>query len=195
MGEYHGLVPLYEEVCHIPLLIRLADNLGGKEEHQKIDELTLLPDITATIIELADAKDEGLLQGRSLMSLINGESKEWRSFVVSTPSLIHGPRASLRVTITSKEWSLILAPTSESRELEKATYTLIVDGVPRILKPFGKIDTELYNLKKDPQQKHNVLDENMNVALDLRSKFIKFLREIGTKKKIVKPWQACKSLD
>jgi len=195
MGGYHGLVPLYEEVCHIPLLVRLADNTGGKEEHQKIDELVLLPDITATIIELADAKDEGLLQGRSLMSLINGESKEWRSFAVSTPSLMHGARASLRVTITSKEWSLILAPKIESRGLEKATYTLIVDGVPRILKPFGKIDTELYNLKKDPQQKRNVLDENMNVALDLRSKFIKFLREIGAEKEIIKPWQACKSLD
>ncbi|MCD6509846.1 MAG: sulfatase [Thermoprotei archaeon] len=192
MGEYHGLAPLYEEVAHIPLIIRFADKLDiGKGS---IGELVQTPDITATILDLAEVKGYDLLQGRSLMPLVRKEVEAWRDFAVSTPSLIHGARAGLRITITTKEWSLILASEEGPKELEEKVYTMIVDGEPRLLRPFGRIDTELYNLKEDPHQEKNVIDEHLDVARDLHAKFISFLRELGAREEIIKPWLRCKRI-
>ena len=52
-------------------------------------------------------------------------------------------------------------------KMEEVEYTMIVDGEPRILKPFGKIETELYNLRKDPKQQYNVLEDNKDIAKEL----------------------------
>ncbi len=187
MGKYHGLAPLYEEVCHVPLIIRFADNLGIAN-NKVIDELVQTPDITATIIDLANIKVPEIIQGKSLLPLVRGDISKLWDFAISTPSLIHGARAGLRVTITTKDWSLILAPSERQKELEEATYTMIVDGVPRILKPFGKIETELYNLSSDPKQSKNVLKEYSDVAEELRRKFVERLKELGTKEEYIRPW-------
>ncbi len=55
MGEYHGLTPLYEEVAHIPLIVRFADRLGLKN-NMKVNALVQTSDIAATILELAGFK-------------------------------------------------------------------------------------------------------------------------------------------
>ncbi len=196
MGRSHGLAPLYEEITHIPLLIRFADKLGV-ENGLKIDALVQTPDITATILELASMKNLGELgvQGSSLIPLARGEKFKIRDLAVSTPSLIRGARAGLRVTITTEEWSLILAPESGEREIEEAELTFIVDGEPRILKPLGKVATELYNLKSDPKQKINLLNEEVEVAKSLRKRFIAFLSELGATKEIINLWFRCKGLE
>ena len=128
------------------------------------------------------------------MPLVMGESESIREIAVSTPSLIHGPRAGLRVTITSRDWSLILAPKEGPTGLEEAVYTMIVDGIPRVLRPFGKIDTELYNLSKDPRQERNLIDQYPEVATRLHRLFIDFLKELGASDDIIRPWLRCKRL-
>jgi len=192
MGEHHGFAPLYEEVTHVPLLVRLPDSLGRGVS--KVDELVQPPDITATILDLAGVDYRAYTQGSSLLPLLRGEKVEWRDFAVSTPSLIKGARGGLRPTITTKRWALILAPT-ETPPLEEVEYTMVVDGVPRILKPFGKVTTELYDLERDPRQEKDVLEENVEVARELRDKFVKFLRELGVSSEIIKPWLKCKRID
>lgn len=194
MGGYHGLAPLYEEVVHIPLLIRFADKLG-LERGVKIDALIQTPDITATILELAGMENESYMdiQGESLLPIVRREKEMIRDIAVSTPSLMKGVRAGLRATITTDRWSLILAP-KESTHVEKAEITFIVDGEPRVLKPFGRIDTELYDLKTDPRQRVNVLSEEIDVAVDIYRRFIEFLSKLEASTEVVKPWLRCMGL-
>jgi len=196
MGGNQGLAPLYEEVAHIPLLIRFADKMG-LEKGVKVDALVQTPDITATILEIAGIKDltQIQVQGKSLLPLARGEKSKIRDLAVSTPSLIKGVRAGLRATITVGNWSLILAPETEESRAEKMEVTFMVDGEPRILKPFGKIATELYDLKSDPKQKRNLLAEEKDVAQNIREKFIKFLSELNASKEIISQWLKCKNID
>ncbi len=101
---------------------------------------------------LSESSEAGI-QGSSLIPLVRGEKPKVRNIVVSTPSLVRGAWAGLRATITADEWTLILAPEASVREdVEKAEVTFIVDGKARILKPFGSIASELYDLKRDPRQ-------------------------------------------
>jgi len=192
-GEFHGLAPLYEEVCHIPLLIKPADMFAEARRGSRTRCLVQTPDITATIAELAGVA-EPRIQGRSLVNIIKGEdSKDFRRLAISTPSLIGGIRAGLRATITSGEWSLVLAPLFDLK-LEEKTHTLIVDGKLRMMKPFGKIMTELYNIVKDPKQQYNVLNENIEVGRELRDGFIASLKDLGASDNVILPWLKCKGI-
>jgi arylsulfatase A-like enzyme len=194
MGGCHGLAPLYEEVAHIPLVIRLPDKLG-LVNGVKIDSLVQTPDITATILELAYGREPHSMdiQGKSLLPIVRRDVAKVRDIAVSTPSLMRGGRAGLRVTVTTDRWSLILA-SEESRSAEEAEVTFIVDGKPRILKPFGRIDTELYDLKNDPRQDVNILSENLDVAMDIHRRFIGFLSELSAGNEVIKPWLRCVGL-
>jgi len=190
MGNYHGYAPLYEEVARVPLVIRPPDAMG--KEVDVVEELVQAPDITATILDLAGLEYRWC-EGRSLLPLIEGEHVEWRSFAVSTPSLLHGGGGGLRPTITTKRWSLILA-SEEAPPLESAAYTMVVDGVPRVLRPFGRIETELYDLEKDPEQRDNVLEENLDVARELHRNFIDLLRGLSASEEVIRPWLRCRGL-
>lgn len=191
MGDVHGLTPLYEEVAHVPLVLRLPDSMMSTKKGLKLDALVQTPDITATILELTGSNHR--VEGSSLLPLIRGESSKLRDFVISTPSIVHGPSGGLRPTITTEDWSLILS--SAETQVGKNEYTLIVDGKLRVLKPFGKIDTELYNLERDKQQEKNLIDTHKEVALALKEKFIEMLRKLNTKEELIKPWYRCKKID
>jgi arylsulfatase A-like enzyme len=193
MGGSQGFAPLYEEVAHIPLLIRFADEMN-LEGGTKIDALVQTPDITATILEIAGMKGSAQIdvQGKSLLPLVMRETSEIRDLAVSTPSLIRGIRAGLRATVTMGKWSLILAPETGESEPEKREVTFIVDGEPRTLKPFGKIATELYNLKSDPKQERNLLTEEKDAARKIKERFIEFLSELNADKEIINQWLKCR---
>ncbi|MBO3801901.1 MAG: sulfatase [Thermoproteota archaeon] len=191
MGNIHGLSPLYEEVAHIPLVLRLPERMMNSKKGLKIDELVQTPDITATILELVGS--DYRVGGSSLLPLIKRESSGWREFAISTPSLVHGARGGLRPTITSKDWSLILSSFEE--QADEKEYTMIVDGKPRVLKPLGRIDTELFNLKYDKRQEKNLIEDYKEVAIDLKEKFIEMLRKLNTKEEFIKPWLKCRRID
>ncbi|MGC8673960.1 MAG: sulfatase [Thermoprotei archaeon] len=189
MGDVQGSAPLYEEVAHIPLLLRLPEKIRPKT--LTVSELTQPQDVTATVLDLAGSDQK--TEGSSLMSLIDGRAESWRNFVISTPSLVHGAAGGVRPTVTSKEWSLILSSTEVY--LKKEEYTMMVDGNPRLLKPFGKVDTELYDLRSDPFQQINVIDKEQEVARRLKEEFISKLKSLGAKDEVVRPWLKCKRLE
>lgn len=196
MGGYHGFAPLYEEVAHIPLIVRFADELDVKN-NAKVDALVQTPDITATILDIAGVRNPSELgvQGESLLPLIRGEEASVRDIAVSTPSLVKGARAGLRATVTTGDyWSLILAPEESEKEAGKAEATFIVDGVPRVLKPFGEVNTELYNLKLDPKQEKDLLSAEPEAARRIYDAFLKFLSDLGAPKEVITPWLKCKRL-
>jgi len=192
MGNYQGYLPLYGEVAHIPLIIRLPDSMGVR--HVEVNELAQPPDITATILDLAGLNPAKFnIQGKSLLPYMTGEAKEpLRSIAVTSPPIIHGSAGGLRPTVTSfDDWSLIMA-SAESQRLDEVVYTMIVDGVQRVLRPYGTIRTELYNLRDDPGQLRNVANEHPEVVNRLHGEFLKLLRELGAREEYVKPFEKLK---
>jgi len=189
IGGSQGLAPLYEEVAHIPLLIRFPDNLSLRKSI-KINALVQTPDVTATVLDLAGVKSftGGSVQGKSVLPLVKGKASSVRDIAVSTPSLIKGVGTGLRATVTTDKWSLILAPGTSMEDAEKIEITFIVDGEPRTLKPVGKINTELYNLKSDPKQERNLVSEETETAKNIQAKFIGFLSELGASRETISPW-------
>lgn len=73
----------YEEGLRVPLAIRVPDRLLERPRVAEVGELTTNIDLTATLLELADARpcyrprSCRNLDGRSLVPLIEGRSGEW----------------------------------------------------------------------------------------------------------------------
>lgn len=144
----HGLVPLYDEVAHIPLMIRVP---GLKPS--RCDALVQPPDLMPTILDLAGAKIPETVQGRSILPLLEGENPVWRDFAVTSPSIIHGPIAGQRISVITKDWFFIYCGQVNDalRDLPSNRKTKIVDGFERFQKIVGeKPKNELYYLPKDP---------------------------------------------
>jgi len=164
IGEhnYVGKKPhLYEEVAHIPLIIRLPDSVGAPRGRR--DEIVQSPDIMPTILELAGVNAPPTVQGRSFLSIIRGEAEEEREIAVSSASLA-GQRLPDLITVTSKRWALLASQVG------------------------SEVKSELYDLSRDPGETENLIDERPEVADDLRSKMVRFLGSLGTKEEILRKW-------
>ncbi|UCE10770.1 MAG: sulfatase, partial [Candidatus Thorarchaeota archaeon] len=110
-GYVHKRPHIYEEVGHIPLMIRLPDSeavTGGR-----CDAFVQPPDIMPTLLELNDTTVPSTVQGKSLLPLIKGETNEIRELAISSQALVQGNR----MTATSHEWSLIIHYSRQLSEL------------------------------------------------------------------------------
>jgi len=152
---------LYEEVAHVPLIIRLPDSAGAPKGRR--DEIVQSPDLMPTILELAGVNIPPTVQGRSILPIIHGEAEEGREFAVSSESLA-GLKLPKWITVTSKRWALLASQVG------------------------SEVKSELYDLSRDPGETENLIDERPEVADDLRSKMIKFLRSLGTKEEVLQKW-------
>jgi len=146
---------------YVGLIIRLPDSVGAPSGRR--DEIVQSPDLMPTILELAGVKIPPTVQGRSILSIIRGENEEERNIAVSSASLV-GQRLPNWITVTSKGWAL-LASQVES-----------------------EVKSELYDLSKDPQETENLIDERPEIADELRSKMIEFLRSLGTEEETLRKW-------
>ena len=130
MNGEHGMwrkSNFYEASARVPLQMRLPGHLqAGK----RIDEVVSLVDLTATLVDLANAPQGRQMDGDSLMPLIQGTAPEWKNFAFSE-YLAHGvarPMAMLRHGKYKFNYSLGDAP-------------------------------ELYDISEDPGEFHNLADE------------------------------------
>jgi len=181
--EFQGNAPLYEEITHIPLLIRLPNAKKGFRSSAIVQP----PDLTATIVDLANAENPGTFQGKSLLPILKGEKAVCRDFAVTSPSLVHGTAGAARPTITDGEYSLIYIGSFLTDSRIEYT-TKAVDGISRTLKPLTKIENELYHLPSDPQQKRNIFLERRDIAKKLHSKFFSLLGKAGMLEENLRHW-------
>jgi arylsulfatase A-like enzyme len=177
--DEHGYIGkrghLYEENCHIPFIIRMPDSENIKPK--RCEALVQPSDIMSTILDLANQKIPKIVEGESLLHLITGEDEGNREVAVSSGSLIPETgvyNSARRLTVSSKEWSLIAAISklSETDELGRKT------------------KSELYNLKNDPNQTINLYGEENKVVKQLHSKMIRFLQSKNTNEEILKIWDS-----
>jgi len=119
----------YEGGHRVPLFIHWKD--GDISVGKDIDELTAHYDILPTLVDLCELNVDSKIKfdGKSLTPLINGDNTEFKDRIVITNSQ--------RVEVP-----------------EPWRRTSLMQGRWRLVD-----STELYNLKTDPEQRHNIADQ------------------------------------
>ena len=168
-GSQWSYSPLYEEIVHLPLLIRAPGVPPGN-----YTGMSSAVDVMPTVLDLLGLEVPNFVQGRSLAPALRDPDARGRDFVVSSLPFanvgdpVHSVDNLLRVlteppvtTVTSGGWSLLYSP---------------LPGASR-----------LYNLAADPTQTDNVMEHHMDVARELHSKLVRFMRDTEVPDRLLNP--------
>jgi len=158
-----GWSPLYKELTNVPLMVRVPWVEPGRRS-----ALTTAPDLAPTILDLVGIERPQAMQGESFGDVLKGGKDEHRSFVVSSWPLYFAAgefttavdsrsrriASYMPMTVTTREWSLIL-------------------GGPAYM-------PELYDLGLDPDEQSNVWESSIEVGAALGERALSFLERQGT---------------
>jgi arylsulfatase A-like enzyme len=157
LGEHGGLRDkrhMYEESIRIPLLVRYPRLVKpGLLE----DRMVLNIDICPTFLDLAGVSAPGGVQGRSLVPLLKGRDSGWREdfLYVYEFEPQYKKRPGTR-GVRTERWKYIEYPDIDDK-------------------------AELYDLKNDPKELDNLIDDPRHavVVADMRARFDRLVRETG----------------
>jgi len=128
----HGGPHLYEQVTHIPLIIKEP----GQTKGRVINDLVAQVDIPATILDLSGIKVAPWMEGRSLKPLLRG--KEMPPRIIFSMVYQENPSRGNRLTIgTIAVW----------------------EGDYKLIYYLEKKKSLLFNLKQDPYELNNLFDK------------------------------------
>jgi len=198
---YFESVPFYEEVAHIPLLIHLPGQTERKDHQALVQSIDMMP----TLLELGEvirteqvkgtskiqtiqcgfhqevdwSIDVNKLHGRSLTPIMNGEVDKVRDMAVSSASLLEDTPRIAKATIITDEWKLhycgkVVDPAKELPAAEVPPNRNEGDYV------IGEHKALLFNIKDDPGELKNVIEDHLDVAKDLHARYVAYLKERGT---------------
>lgn len=151
--------PLYEELAHIPLMVRMP---GGKPG--RVAGLASAVDLMPTVLEMAGVDGPAIMQGQSLLPATR--DPEWAGReVVFTSAPLHNLNDKTRVvdhflrdvsqyqpvSITGRRWNLHYAAAGEP--------------------------VELFDLESDPAQSRNVADEHPDEVKRLHGELLQLLED------------------
>ena len=162
-------LPLFEEIVHLPLLIRAPGVSPGV-----YGGLSSAIDVMPTVLDLLSLAIPGFVQGRSLAPAMGDSTRSGRDYVVSSIPFANPGDAVQSVdnflrdlkdppvtTVTAGQWSLLYSP---------------APGV-----------SQLYNLASDPQQLDNVIERHTDVAKDIHQLLVEFMRETNVPDRLLEP--------
>ena len=164
-GE-HGMVDkrtAHEASMRIPIVVRYPKLAGGKA--RTIEQQVLTVDIAPTLIELAKAKPLSNPHGKSMVGMLNGEDDQWRkSWFYHYNYEKQFPYTPNVRSIRTDRWKLIRYPHG--------------DGSP------DRHMAELYDLKNDPAERHNLIDkpEHAELIKELRAELVELMAATGITK-------------
>jgi len=170
LGEHNltgKVVMLYEEVSHIPLLVRLPGGQGAR----RCPCLVQPPDLMPTLLELAGAPLPDSVHGKSLLPLLQGSDQPLREVAVSSWAIIHQPLARSPLNPDAYTWF------EQARKTKPSTVT---DGEWALICGAQDVVPELYHLPSDPAQEHSVLGKHRPQALRLHRAYLELLASLGT---------------
>jgi arylsulfatase A-like enzyme len=163
-GE-HGLggkVLPYEECIRIPLVV-YDPRLPASARGQTRDELVVVEDLAPTVLDLAGLPAPPTMQGRSLRPLLEGRRPAWREefFVENLFDAQNYPRCD---GVRTREWKYLryFRRRENPAWANRATRgTLDAYGETRLRSLRGEtaVFEELYCLRDDPGETHNVTDD------------------------------------
>jgi arylsulfatase A-like enzyme/Flp pilus assembly protein TadD len=169
LGEHgektHGFF-IYNATMHVPLIIRLPEQLPGQSPEKTVARTLANPvslvDIMPTVLEAIGLQVPSQVQGRSLLREIRPD-----------PSAPDAPANRERTLYGETFLPRIHFNWSELRASENTKYHFI--DAPR---------PELYDLTKDPGEVHNLFAEKKAVAEEMRSKLVGMIRDYSAGKEL-----------
>jgi arylsulfatase A-like enzyme/Tfp pilus assembly protein PilF len=169
LGEHgektHGFF-IYNATMHVPLIIRLPEQLPGqvpeKAMARTLADPVSLVDLMPTVLEAVGLQVPSQVQGRSLLREIRPDSSA-PDAQADRERTLYGETFLPRIHFN---WS-------ELRGSENTKYHFI--DAPR---------PELYDLTKDPDETHNLLTEKKAVAEEMRAKLVAMIRDYSAGKEL-----------
>ena len=169
MGSQWSYSPLFEELVHLPLLIRAPGVSPGVH-----GGLSSAIDVMPTVLDLLGVTIPDFVQGRSLAPALGDATRAGREYVVSSIPFANPGDAVQSVdnflrdlkdppvtTVTAGHWSLLYSPD------------------PRV--------SQLYNLASDPQQLDNVIERHLDQAREMHRMLVEFMRENQVPERLLQP--------
>jgi arylsulfatase A-like enzyme len=148
-GRISKPIPIYNELGHLPLLVR---HPGGVAAGQTIAGICQPTDLFATILDLAGIPAVSWMQGNSLVPRLQGEPGRQR-FAVGGCHPRKGKVGCL--TVWTDEWCLVYSPVE------------------------GLAGSELYDRRDDPMQTRNVIAGHRAIAEEHFRLMGEWLEELG----------------
>jgi arylsulfatase A-like enzyme len=136
----HGGPHLYEQVTHIPLIIKEPGQTEGHIIHDLVEQV----DVPATILDFANIAVPSWMEGRSLVPLMRGKK------------------------ISSKPAFSMNFEKNPSRGHQISKGTIAVwEGNYKLIHYLEDNKSLLFNLKDDPDELHNFIDTKPDITLHL----------------------------
>ena len=168
-GSQWSYSPLFEEIVHLPLMIRAPEVSPGC-----YSGLSSAIDVMPTVLDLLGLDIPAFVQGRSLVPAMRDRSLSGRDYVVSSlpfanpgdpvrsvDSFLRDLKDPPVSTVTSGQWSLLYSPEP---------------GV-----------SQLYNLASDPYQLDNVIERHMDEAGEIHRLLVEFMRGNEVPERLLQP--------
>ena len=180
-SDHDAAMPTAKQNCYrhgsvTPLMVRWP----GKIEKGKVDEEHMVStlDIMPTILEVAGIPEPEVQDGRSMLSILEGEKQEGRDFVFTTYNYIYpGVQVFPMRAIHTREWSYVFNPWSDGvkKRLQESgqptenqsglTFAAIQEAALTDPAMNERLDyilhrrrNELFNLKEDPYSFNNLAE-------------------------------------
>ncbi len=133
---------LYDCTIHVPFIARLPGQLpGGRRIPQMLQNL----DIAPTLLEAIGEDPPSEMEGQSFWKLLKGEVQDGGYEHVISAECTRQAKWSMRTE----------------------THKLIISREPDF---YGNPDVELYDLKQDPGEEHNIAEEQAGLAQSMQQK-------------------------
>lgn len=161
LGE-HGMIDkrtMHEESIRVPLLVRWPERI---RPGTVIDEMVLNVDLAPSLVALAGAEPLGKVHGRSWAPLLEGRRDGWRtSWYYEYDYERQFPYTPNVRGVRTRDWKYIHYPHGDG-------------GLDRH-------KAELYNVKADPQERRNRIDDPACAGLlaDLKAELTRLMKETG----------------
>jgi arylsulfatase A-like enzyme len=136
----HGGTHLYEDLTHIPLIIKEP----GVNEGRVINELAEQIDITPTILEIARISVPEWMEGRSLLPLLEGKTLP--------------PKRAFSMALGNNP--------SMGHEIKRGTIAIWQDDY-KLIHSLDRNKTLLFNIRKDPYEINNLFDASPDLGNSL----------------------------
>ena len=161
--------PLYEEIVHIPLIVRAPGLPPGS-----CDGVTSVVDVMPTALDILGVEAPANLDGRSLLPAMADSSTPGREFAVSAI-----PFANPGDPVRSVD--------NIRRQLQASPVTTVAAGDWSLLYSMDPGMSELYHLPSDPGQGTNRIGSDTAEARELRALLVRFMKETGVADNLLRP--------
>jgi arylsulfatase A-like enzyme len=161
-GGGYALVPLYEEINHIPWIISFPGRAAGRT-----NALVQPPDIMPTILSMHGIRIPETVQGVAFDAVLRGEAETHGEYGISCP---HLPAPTAAATVVKDGWTAILY----AKRMRDKTWTdRGVDGKEKTVeRRMVECVDQLYDVQEDPQQRNDLARAHPDRLAEMRTLFL-----------------------